>query len=52
MALTFEELKEKLERLDEITLMELLGLTSEDIVNRFEDVIEYKQEYLRNELYE
>lgn len=38
--LLLSELKEKLTQLDEITLLDLLGATSEDLVERFEDVIE------------
>jgi len=48
--ITFEELKEALKRLDEITLLELLGLQSDDLVERFDDVIEKKQEYLTKEI--
>ena len=47
---TFEELKEALKRLDEVTLLELLGIQSDDLVERFDDVIEKKQEYLTKEL--
>jgi hypothetical protein len=36
--------------LDEVTLVELLGLQSNDLVERFDDVIEKKQEYLIKEL--
>ena len=38
--ITLEELKERLMMLDEVMLVERLQLTSEDIVNRFEDLIE------------
>ena len=48
--ITFEELKEALKRLDEVTLLELLGIQSDDLVERFDDVIEKKQEYLIKEL--
>ena len=48
--ITFEELKEALKRLDEVTLLERLGLQSDDLVERFDDVIEKKQEYLIKEL--
>jgi len=48
--ITFEELKEALKRLDEVTLVELLGIQSDDLVERFDDVIEKKQEYLIKEL--
>ena len=49
-AITFEELKEALKRLDEVSLLELLGIQSDDLVERFDDVIEKKQEYLIKEL--
>ena len=38
--LTIEELKEQLILLDEITLMEALDISSEDLVENFEYVIE------------
>lgn len=47
MTIMFEELKDKLKWLDEVTLLELLDITSEDIVERFYDVIEEKQEKLK-----
>ena len=40
MALTLEELKGRLKQLDEVILVDVLQLESDDIVNRFEDVIE------------
>jgi len=40
--LTFHDLKEKLKQLDEISLMEELEISSEDLVERFEDHIELK----------
>ena len=39
MALTLEEIKSRLKLLDELTLMELLGVSSEDLVERFDDWI-------------
>lgn len=50
MNLTFEELKEKLQRIDEVTLLELLEIRSEDIVDRFEDYIEEQQDKLMREI--
>ena len=44
--LTIEELKEKLAMLDEVTLLEILNIHSVDLVERFEDYIEDKQEKL------
>jgi hypothetical protein len=40
MTVLFEELKEKLERLDEISLLELLNVSSRDLINAFADTIE------------
>lgn len=40
MNLTLEEIKERLRRWDEITLIEELSIRSEDIVERFEDIVE------------
>ena len=51
MPLTLEELKEKLaEQLDEVTLLEILGITSYDLVERFEDLIEDKFDKLEKEI--
>jgi hypothetical protein len=46
------ELLEKLRHLDEVTLLELLEVTSEDIVDRFLDRIIEKNDYIRKELQE
>lgn len=50
MNLTFEEIKEKLAMLDEITLMELLDITSYDLVHRFDDIIEDNLDKLEREI--
>ena len=48
--MTLEELKERLaERVDEITLMEILNINSEDLVTAFSDRIEEKFEDLNKE---
>ena len=44
--LTFEELKEKLKREDEVSLLELLDIESEDLVEMFEHKIEARFEIL------
>jgi hypothetical protein len=49
---TIHDLCEMLKKIDEVTLMELLHLRSEDIVDRFEDVIIRKSHELREELQE
>lgn len=43
--LTLSEVKERLERLDEITLIEELGVNSTDIVQAFSDNIEERYDY-------
>ncbi len=40
MELTLEELKDKLSGLDEVTLMEILEVHSDELVEAFEDRIE------------
>jgi len=45
-----DELIEKLKRFDEITLLELLNITTEDLVDRFEDYVESKYETLVEEV--
>jgi len=46
---TLEDIKDKLKQLDEVTLMETLEITSEDLVDRFADRIEEKQDTLEND---
>lgn len=50
MIIPFEEVLDKLKRLDEVMLLELLNINSEEIVNMFTDRIEYKYEELLKEL--
>ena len=52
MAITFHELKARLKQIDEISLLEVLGLTSEDIVERCLDIIEDQYEILAKEFEE
>jgi hypothetical protein len=47
---TLEDIKDKLKQLDEVTLMEVLEITSEDLAERFVDRIEQKQETLEIDL--
>ena len=49
MTILYEEIKERLKRLDEITLMEVLEISSEDLVERFDDRIEERQNELAQE---
>lgn len=48
--LTLEELRERLKSLDEIMLLELLELSSEDLVRAFSDFIEDNFEFLSTEV--
>lgn len=49
--LTLVELKEKIvEQIDEVDLIDYLHLTTEDLVNAFEEKIEECQENLEREL--
>lgn len=46
MALTFHDLVELLKREDEVTLLEVLEISSEDLIERFGDWIEERYEKL------
>lgn len=48
--LTLEEIKERLMRLDEVDLCEVLEISSEDLVERFIDKIEDKMDYFEKDL--
>lgn len=48
--LTLQEIKDRLSRYDEITLLEVLDVSSEELVERFEDIIEEHYEMLAEEL--
>lgn len=50
MALTILDLFDKLKRLDEISLLEILNITAEELVDRFEDRIEAMFDQLVDEL--
>jgi len=47
MALTFQDICTELSRLDETTLLEILDITSEELVNKFQDKIEEQIESLQ-----
>ena len=52
MSITFYEILENLSKCEETFLLELLDIHSEEIVERFEDVIELRQDYIRSQLFE
>ena len=47
---TFNEILMQLKQLDEITLLEILGVNSEDLVDRFQDLIEANPDKFTREL--
>jgi len=50
MSLTFKELCDRLKQLDEITLLEVLDLNSEQLVDVFEDFIRDRIEDVEDDL--
>jgi len=46
---TLEELKDHLKTVDEITLLEMFNISSEELVDRFEDKVEIKYDELLEE---
>lgn len=50
MPLTLEEIKERLMRLDEVVLCEILEINSEELIERFTDKIEDKISYFEKDL--
>ena len=50
MPLTLNEIYDKLKDIDEITLLEILNITSEDLVERFQDEIDEQADRLEKEL--
>ena len=48
--LTIPDICDKLKRMDEVTILELLEINSEEIVNRFQDRIEDMADYLEEVL--
>jgi hypothetical protein len=50
MSLTLRDIMERMAKLDEITLLEVLDISSEEIIERFADKIEDKFEELEIDL--
>ena len=50
MALTIHDICDRLKNLDEISLLEVLDISSEEIVDRFNDKIVEKADELEEEL--
>ncbi len=50
MSLTLNDVCDRLKALPEIDLLEVLEISSEDIVDRFRDVVEDKMDYLMDDL--
>lgn len=49
MSLTLHELCEKLKQLDEISVLELLNISTEELIERFQDEIEERYDNLTTE---
>lgn len=50
MSLTLNDVCDRLKALPEIDLLEVLEISSEDIVERFRDIVENKMDYLMDDL--
>ena len=48
MALTLNDILDRLRQLDEVELLDILGLNSDILVDRFSDIIEDKLEQLED----
>ena len=48
--MTFTELCDKLKEIEETLLLELLNINSSQIVDRFEDVVEERRDYIEDDL--
>lgn len=46
--LTIPDICDKLKRLDEVTILELLDIRSEEVVDRFQDKVEERADYLED----
>ena len=46
MTTTYTELLDKLKQLDEVLILELLDISSEDLIDRFGDLIEARYDQL------
>ena len=50
MSLTLLDITDRLKQMDEVTLLEILEINSEQIIDRFADVIELKADELEEDL--
>lgn len=50
MSLTVPDIMNKLKQMDEVSLLEILEINSEQLVDRFSDIIEEKADFLEEEL--
>jgi hypothetical protein len=49
---TITDIIEELKQIDEISLLEILDISSEDILEKFKDLIEERLEYFQQDLEE
>lgn len=52
MSYTFQDLMNRLRKVDEVSLLEILDISSEELVDRFQDMIEERMESLIEEFEE
>jgi hypothetical protein len=52
MPLTLPDIYERLKQIDEVSLLEILNISSEDIIERFQDLIDERADQLEKELEE
>lgn len=50
MTLTTNDINDRLGQMDEVSLLEILEISSEDLVARFQDKIEAKRSYFEEDL--
>lgn len=48
--MTFNEICDKLSHLDELDLLEILDISSDELVDRFQDKIEARLDYFKQDL--
>lgn len=52
MSLTYQDLIDRLKQQDETSILEILEITSDELIDRFGDKIEDKEDWLYSELEE
>lgn len=50
MTLTYNDIRDRLKKQSELDLLEILDISSEELVDRFQDKIEDRQHYFEEDL--